>query len=543
MQDGPMPVVCPLTTPQLVDVLMAFMDVFNEPAGIYIYSYQKNFIRRIIECVLNRDGDVITGLFSRQAGKSEALACLATCLCIMFPTLAKSFPDDPRLIQYREGFFIGIFAPKEKQAAIIYDRIRKRAERDTSQAIYADPDIQIGIAKSRGDMIAWTNGSFVVAQTASEQSSVEGFTYHIIFIDEAQLVSKHKVSKELAPMLAATNGPLIKIGTANALRGGFKESILYNIDYEKKGGPRNHFEYPYDLVIQEKRRAYEASHNDFHLNYEKFIANELRRLNHNKDNEEFRQNFRLLWQEADLLAIDPEAFAACADYGAELVYSCFNKRIVAGLDYARKRDATILTIMEVEDEPIPDNRSFVRLGDEQPVFLRKRVLCWYEIQGRRWHDILGHVVEICSSYAVQILVSDGTGIGDPLTEQLQALMPGTRIQPFMMSHVGNDIIYKFYIQEIEAQRLVYPAGPITRETSVFKQFSHEHSQLIKDRVGIYIRCFSPEGEHDDFCDSTALACHASTIPVEPQVVEDYNPFYGSRLQSASSGDRSSRYRR
>lgn len=541
---APIGAICPLTTPQLVDVLMNFVDIFNEPAKIHIYNYQRVFIRRIIESILNHDGDVITGLWSRQSGKSEALACLVTCLAIMLPTLAKSFPDDPRLIQYTEGFFIGIFAPKEKQAGIIYDRVRKRADRDSSREIYADPDISIAIAASRGDMVSWTNGSFVVAQTASEQSSVEGFTFHLIIIDEAQLVSKQKIHKEIAPMLAATNGTMVKIGTANALRGGFKESILFNLERERQTSLRNHFEYPYNQVIAEKKRVFELTGNEFHLNYEKWVAGELRRLGGNTENEEFRQNFRLLWQEADLIAIDPESFADAADLSTDFVYTSYNQTIVAGLDYAKKRDATILTIAAIDEEPIVDNRAVVRLGEEQPVFYVKRVLCWYEIQGRKWHDILKHVAEILSNYSVKLLVCDATGVGDPLTEQLQALLPNVHILPFMMSHVGNDKVYKLYIQEIEAGRWIYPAGPEARNTHVFNQYVHQHGVLIKERVGIYIRCYAPEGEHDDFADSGALCCYGASLPLEQRAEEEINPFYGSRYQPETTiHSRADRYRR
>lgn len=541
---APVPIVCPLTTPQLVDVLMSFVSLFNEPAKIHIYNYQRVFIRRIIESTVLHDGDVITGLWSRQSGKSEALACLVTCLAIMLPTLAKAFPNDPRLEQYTEGFFIGIFAPKEKQAAIIYGRVRSRADRDSSKEIYADPDINIGIAASRGDMVSWTNGSYVVAQTASEQSSVEGFTFHLIIIDESQLVSKQKIHKEIAPMLAATNGTMVKIGTANALRGGFKESILFNLERERQTSVRNHFEYPYDQVIIEKRRAYEATKNEFHLNYEKWVAGELRRLGGNVENEEFRQNFRLLWQEADLLAIDPESLAAAADFNAEFVYSAFNQVIVAGLDYAKKRDATILTIAAVEDEPVTDDRAKVRFGEEQPIFRKKRVLCWYEIQGRKWHDILKHAAEILSNYSVRLLVCDATGVGDPLTEQLQALLPGVQILPFMMSHVGNDRVFKHYIQEVEAGRWIYPAGEQAQRTHVYSQYVHQHGQLIKERVGIYIRCYAPEGEHDDYCDSSALCCYGASLPLEYEAEEVSNPFYGSRYsQEESVHSRADRYRR
>src|SRR4029077_6375084 len=341
----------------------------------------------------------ITGLWARQSGKSESLASLASALCIFLPTLGKAFPDDPRLTQYKEGFWIGIFAPKQQQSAIIYDRIRQRAERDSSKEIYSDPDIRISVATSRGDQVSWTNGSFAIAQTASEQSNVEGKTFHLVIIDESQLVGEGKINKEIKPMLAATNGVMAKIGTANALRGNFKKSIQWNIEQEKQTGIRNHFEFPYDIVMAEKKKTYNITKDPKHLNYEKWIVEELRKLGNNKENEEFRQNFRLLWQEANLTAIDHDAFYEAGDYQLDFVDSCFNKRIVAGLDYGRKRDYTILTLAEVDPTPIIDLRSVHRPNDEAPSFFTKRFIAWYEIPGRKWYDILKETVEVLERYS------------------------------------------------------------------------------------------------------------------------------------------------
>lgn len=537
-------VTCPLTDGQLVDLIMQFVVVYNEPAGIHLYNYQTVFMRRAVEAVIGDEGTVITALWSRQSGKSEALACLASSLCIILPAMAKAFPQDLRLGRYVEGFWIGIFAPKQQQSSIIYGRIRSRAMRESSMEIYMDPDIAVAVATSRGDQVSWTNGSFVTAQTASESSTVEGLTFHLIIIDEAQLVGEVKLSKEIAPMLAATNGSMVKIGTANALRGNFRKSIIYNVETEKATGKRNHFEFPYTHVIIDKRRKYEETKDPKHLAYEKWVAGELRRLGGNIENEEFRQNFRLLWQEANTGAIDRDAFAEAGDYQMEQVTSGFTRRYVAGLDYGRKRDCTILTIAEVDDTPIVDVRAVIRPNEESPTYFVKRIVAWYEIPGRKWHDILATVVEKLSLYSVDTVVCDGTGVGDPLTEQLQALVPGMYIITFMMSHVGNDKAYKYYIQEIEAGRMRYVAGDKTRMTPEFEQFVHEHEELLKDRVGVFIRCYAPEGEHDDYCDSGALCCWAAAQPRSEEGVETVdNPFYATRSSRQDfNPTRADRYR-
>jgi hypothetical protein len=534
---------CPLTTLQLCDLVVQFVSIYNEPAGIVLYSYQRLFMRRIVESILDDEGATITGLWSRQSGKSESLASLASALCLIIPTLRRAYPDDTRFTRYASGFWIGIFAPKQQQSDYIYSRIRTRAESDPAKGIYSDPDISVDVATSRGDVVSWTNGSFVNAKTASEQSNVEGGTYHLVIIDEAQIVGEVKVNKEIRPMLAATNGTMLMIGTANNLRGNFKKVIQQNIEIEKQGGKRNHFEFPYELVIQEKRKTYEKTGDRRHLAYEKWVETELRRLGGNKENEEFRQNFRLMWQEANSGAIDRDTLYEAGDYDREFEEYCLNKRVVAGLDYGRKRDVTILTIAEVGNDQIIDTRAVVRPGEEAPIFYEKTIIAWYEIPGRKWFNILNDVVEALQRYSVDTVVADGTGVGDPLTEQLASLIPGVKIIPFVMSHVGNDMIYKFYIQELEAGRLRYVAGDNTRKLVTFENFLHEHEELLRERVGVYMRCFAPEGEHDDYADSGALCCWATSLPESDEfVVSQCSPIY-DRQRNASNGGRANRYRR
>jgi len=532
---------CPLDTEKLTDLILAFVVLFNEPMGIHLYRYQRLFMREIIHSLLDHNGATLTGLWSRQSGKSEALSSLAPALCVFLPALAKAFPGDPRLTDYTEGFWVGIFAPRLDQSGIIYGRIRSKAEKPSSLALYQDNDIGIQLTQSRGDQVSWSNGSFVASQTASEQSSVEGKTYHLVILDEAQLISRTKVNKEIAPMLAATNGLMVKIGTASFYKGGFHDSIVYNLSYEKKTGRRYHFEFPYDVVIEEKRRTYEETKKPFHLNYEAWVSTELAKLGGNKDNEEFRMNFRLMWFEANTGAIDRDAFYDAAIETLEANQPTFRGDLVAGLDYGKKHDATILTIMSVNPKEIVDTRAMIRPGDDIPVYHEKTIIAWFELEGRRWKEIQGKVVAALSEYAVHTLVADSTGVGDPLTEQLQDLIPSIRVIPFVLSAQGNDLMYKLYIQEMEAGRLKYAAGPDTAATKVYKNFVHEHEQLQKLRNNLYIKCCAPEGEHDDYPDSAALCCYAATVPRESFIEQTQSPFK-SRRSNAAGRSRSDRYR-
>ena len=70
--------------------IMRFGEVLT---GVNLYSYQKEAAYAIIYSVITFSGDVKTMLFSRQSGKTEAIAFVIDTLCVLLPALAKMIPD------------------------------------------------------------------------------------------------------------------------------------------------------------------------------------------------------------------------------------------------------------------------------------------------------------------------------------------------------------------------------------------------------------------------------------------------------------------
>ena len=539
---APVKVVFPGSTERLIDVILAFVDVYNSVAKIDLYSYQKLFLRRICRSLLEPDGATITGLWSRQSGKSEAISSLAGALAILLPTLARAFPDDQRLDRFATGIYIGVFAPRMQLASVIFGRVRERAEKDASKVIYADPDFNLKVTASRGDTVAWSNGSSVSALTASEQSFIEGKTFHLIIIDEAQKVSRTKVEKEIVPMAAHTNGTLVKIGTANVSYGGFRDSIEFNLEKEKSTGVRNHFEIPYDMAIDSRRQKYRETGIERHLDYEKWVAGQLDKLGGNVDNDEFAMNFRLLWRDVSIGAVDMKAFSASADLEREANVPKRTGTIVAALDLGRINDASVLTVGEVET---PDETyANVDIMEGGVVFCHKHILGWLAPKGM-WHEQLDEIVRYLDRYAVQILLVDGTGVGDPIAEQLRMMLPGIRVISFKMSTSANDTVFRNYLAELEAGRFTYPAGEVTRQSPEYEAFVIQHRMLTKELTrGTYLKCCAPEGEHDDYPVSSALFCWAATMVDGTEVVAKDVPSYSMRQRPGrgGGGDRADRYR-
>ena len=133
---------CPLDTNDLIDKILTFTRVLT---GIKFYNYQYIFCRRIVESILENDGEEITGLWSRQSGKTESLADLGFSLCIILPALAGAFPDDPRLMSYKKGFWIGIYAPIANQATISFSRMRALTTKKITLEVMNDAEVNVRV--------------------------------------------------------------------------------------------------------------------------------------------------------------------------------------------------------------------------------------------------------------------------------------------------------------------------------------------------------------------------------------------------------------
>jgi hypothetical protein len=542
--------VCPLSDTELVDRVLEFVQVISSRR---FYLYQLVFSRRIVESIILRDGAIITGLWARQSGKTEALANLGFGLCVILPVLANVFPDDPRLSMFRRGFWVGIFAPILEQATISFERMRKLTDPTMSPEtveVMADEDINVGVTTNRGDTLSFTNGSFIQARSASPDSQVEGKTFHLVLLEETQKLLESKVIKEIRPMLASTRGTMACIGTAWVSRGGFHKFIQQNLDRWKRTGIRNHFEFPYDLVIREKNEAYNRDGQSFHLNYEAFVKDEIENAG-GIDSLEFKMNFRCLWQESRQIAVDPEVLKNIQLQELEAGYYGYipNTIQVAGLDVGKINDSTVLTLLEIDrTNPVVNPIKVDGQDEEKQVYWRKRVVDWVVAEGAfegrdgQYQRVVSYLLQT----AVQVLCIDSTGMGDAVAERFAAML-GDRITvvPVTFSTPMKARLYKYLMQELHSYRVFLPAGPATSQSVPFRRCVQELADLDRVQHANYVMYSHPpgDGNHDDFPDSLALACHAEKILDEVQLPEiQVDSFTDVVSSTANSGRRGDKYR-
>ena len=172
-----------VTTSELVNLVFNFIEVYS---GRTLYAYREQFAKRVIRSVLTNDGAEITALFARQSGKSETISDTSGGMMILLPQLANMpmFANDKRLQPFRDGLWIGIFAPSQRQAQITYNRIRSRLLSPSAEAVLNDPDFNLQFTTSNGQTCSLSNGSFVTAISASDGSSIEGESFKLIICEE-----------------------------------------------------------------------------------------------------------------------------------------------------------------------------------------------------------------------------------------------------------------------------------------------------------------------------------------------------------------------
>lgn len=495
-----------ISTTDLVNRIYNFCEAYS---GRVMYSYQTQFSKRIIRSVLENDGAEITALFSRQSGKTETIAITVGGLMIILPQLANMpmFLNDPRLQMFKDGFWVGIFAPSQRQSQITYRRMKSRLQCKESLAVLNDPDFRLEFSTSNGQTCALSNGSFVTAISASDGSQIEGESFKFIICEEAQDISNYKIRKSIHPMGAAYNATICKIGTATTFKGDFYEAIQRNKkDYEDgKLRIRNHFEYNYKVVMKYNPR------------YAKYIAREKRSLGENSD--EFRMSYNLEWIISRGMFVDIEKVEKeCGEEYLERVSSDHIANHVAGIDVGggssknkTEADSTVITITEVDwDNPVLMESSINEETGEETIYLAYNTYIkdWLEIKPEiavDYEEQYQIIMEYLKRFRISRLVIDATREAS-LGQRIKANV-NYEVWLFTFNSKSKSDLYKHLQTEINTGRSHFPRGPETVETDEYKKFTQQLADLQKGYSGSYLVVAHPpeRGAHDDYPDSWALS--------------------------------------
>lgn len=507
-------------TAELVRSVFSFCELYS---GVTFYPYQEQFSKRVIRSVLENDGEEITALFARQSGKSETVADTTGGLMIILPQMANMpmFADDSRLKMFKDGMWIGIFAPSLRQAQTTYGKIKARLQCKNAQAILEDPEFRLFFNTSNGQTVSLTNGSFATAISASEGANIEGESFKLIICEEAQDISNYKVRKSIHPMGAAYNATIVKIGTATTFKGDFYEAIQRNkAAMEKKKGLRNHFEYDWTIAAK------------YNPNYAKYVEKEKKRLGEKSD--EFRMSYCLEWIIERGMFVDITKFEQDnTEPMLERVLSDKTATHVAGIDLGGKGDDTIITMTEVDWNMPVVIESFINENNEEETYtaFNTYIKDWccisnepdYEEQYPQIVDYLGH-------FKLARVVCDATREAS-VSHRLRANL-NCEVIPYIFTPKSKSELYKHLDREITSGRARVCGGVETVQTREYKDFMLQLGELQKGWSGANMIVSHPtDKDHDDYPDSWALAVWGASFRGEVNNTETVKNRFTARTNN------------
>ena len=486
---------------KVIDRCIQFMDML---VGHSLHPYQLPLARRIIESVLINDGEEVTALAARQSGKSETIANTVATLMVLLPRLAKMYPD--LLGKFKDGIWIGMFAPVEGQVETLFGRTVNRLTSERAQEILGDPEIDDSLGKVAGvtrQIKLKNSGSSLIMMTANPRAKIESKSFHLIVIDECQEADDFVVSKSISPMLAYYSGTMVKTGTPTTHKNNFYRSIQLNKRRQTGAKSRqNHFQWDYRDVSK------------YNANYGKFIKKEMLRIG--EDSDEFQMSYCCKWLLDRGMFVTSNVLDELGDTSQEVVKAWHRSPVVVGIDPARKVDSTVVTVVWVDwDRP-----------DEFGYF-DHRILNWLEIQGYDWEDQYFQIVQFLSNYDVLAVGVDANGVGDAVAQRLKLLLPRAEVHSLGSSQSEQSKRWKHLKALIDRRMVGWPAHAKTRRLRTWKRFYQQMSDLETKFQGPNFLAHAPDEAHahDDFADSLAIACCLTMDLTMPTVEQSTSPFF------------------
>ena len=486
---------------KLIDKIMSFMVVL---VGHDLHPYQKPLARRVIESVVINDGEEITALASRQSGKTETVSDVLATLMVILPLLAKLYPD--LLGKFKDGLWVGMFAPTESQAETLFGRTVTRLTSERALEVLGDPEIDDTTKRVGGvtrQIKLMRSGSTITMMTANPRAKIESKSFHVIVIDECQEADDFTVSKSISPMLAYYAGTMIKTGTPTTSKNNFYRAIQLNKRKATgRGAKQNHFQWDWKDVSK------------VNPDYQKFIKKEMLRIGEESD--EFQMSYNCKWLLERGMFVSSSVMDELGDTSQELVKVWHKTPVVVGIDPARKMDSTVVTVVWVDwDRP-----------DEFGYF-DHRVLNWLELQGDDWEEQYFQIVNFLSNYDVLAIGVDANGVGDAVAQRLKILLPRAEVIPLTSSPTEQSKRFKHLQSLIQRRSITYPNHAKTRRLRVHKRFIQQMTDAEVHFKGPNFSVAAPKETyaHDDFVDSLAIACSLTQELVMPEIQSTTSPFF------------------
>lgn len=403
---------------------------------------------------------------SRQGGKTYSVGHTVGFIMTFFPEM------------FHRQVRVGIFSPQLNQAAISYKIIRGAVRQAKAMMLITKDQQQMIAEQENARQLILPDGSYVVTAPISKISLIEGMTFDIIIIDEAQMADDQIVQHSIWPMGKTTNAPRIYIGKA-----GTQINHYYRLSQNN-----NSMKYYFEQVAAQRRQLYDQNHDARHLIYEQSVREDIEK--YGEDSDFIQREYFGKWQIGTGQYCTLEQLEAIEEKDRKPTFHFKKGECFAGIDTAKHPDSTVVTILRYNPET-----------------KKKEIINWMELHGENYQDQFDNIKYFLNNYNIVAIAIDSTGQGDFMPDMFQSHTEwqdeNSGLYRIKFSAVSKDMIYKNLKVSIHELLTTLP-NLGTKQGEKFRQQMLDLQQEYKGQLLSVHHPDDPQA-HDDYPDSWALA--------------------------------------
>ena len=470
----------------------------------------------VIECLMLRNDDKQTKLAilaPRGSGKSFALSVAVT--IYMF------------FNRFRDLVFI--LAPTEDQAALIFNYVYRH---------FADNTFLNGLVKNyrfhNKPNITLKGGTIMrraPLAPSNQGQAIRGQHPTFLVVDESPLIDDKLFIDNVEPCIIANKAPFINLGTPKS-----KDNHMYKYLYDDNyAATFKRLHYTWRDAVK-KGEAYSAPYTD-----EEMLD---KMTEWGEDSVFWRTEYECEFVESVSNIFNPEKIKACYDD------YIFNKldgngdktrgNITVGVDIGKSVNSTVISAWSLEKA---EDGNVARL-----IYIE-------EINARTGgHDIpyqRRRIMDVTNQLGANRLIVDCTGIGGAVEHDLRmaCLDSDVHFVPFVFTGGPRGTktqMYRDFQSYVQQGRVKVPnpEGLEPNDAKLMHKWTREHIDLeyTMDAANKTEKISAPSGRHDDYCDSSAMALHAtlSMLPMSGNFGKSIVSTPINKPHQARAGQHSSR---
>lgn len=483
--------------------LLSDIGSFSQAAsGIRLRGYQRRAADAILHSVRHNLGHAIVVMFPRQSGKNELQAQIE---CYLLATLCK-----------QESEIVKVSPTWKPQSLNAMRRLQRVLERNLL--------LKGRWQKESGYIFRLERARVFFFSGAPEANIVGATASTLLEVDEAQDVEIAKFDRDILPMAASTNATRVFWGTAWTSQTLLARELRAARDAEQRDGIQRAFVLTADEVSAEVPA------------YGRFVAEQVRKLGRQHPlvlTQYFSREIDAeggMFNNARLAAMQsqraPESQPQAGRQYAfllDVAGADENASVTPGDQMEEGRDATALTIVEIDPAPLADPLV------QAPRYLPQSRWLWL---GQPQHLLYSALTQLAQRWQPRAIIVDGTGIGAGLASFLGKALPGI-VHPFIFTSASKSQLGWDFLSLIDAGRwqesrfdaAAEPADAHERQARRLQSLFFRQAEACQYQVlpgpGKQMRWGVPETRrdhesgallHDDLLLSAALVCLLDKLP-------------------------------